>query len=387
MILGDLDGDGKDEMALGNPYEQDIPGSNGQKAYYGQVTIFSGASENVIWSRASQSRGDALGVHIQEVGDVDGDGFSDVAIGDPGSRLEEEQPGKLYLVSGQDGSTIYRVSLGIPGDGFGRNLSSLADLDGDGVRELAVSAGGFPLAGYPRAGRVDVRSGATGAILWTVLGQDFDRFFVGQLMRGDILGAELANAGDTDGDGFDDLLIYAGRGGVLGQDWGRIYLRSGLDGHLLASIESERNDTAFGGRILGIGDVDGDGRSEFAIGAPTWDLRPEGGGNPLFSVGRVYVMSYAPSGIPFIRGDADLDGAVGMADAIFILRHLFRDGPSHCEEAMDIDRSHEVRLFDAVIILGYLFHLGAAPQPPFPDCGGFLSFAEQLSCERSACSN
>ena len=72
---------------------------------------------------------------------------------------------------------------------------------------------------------------------------------------------------------------------------------------------------------------------------------------------------------PFIRSDADADGATNLADAIAILDYLFIGGTIPCNDAADIDDDGALDLSDPIVLLGYLFSNTPAPPAPFPDCG------------------
>lgn len=73
----------------------------------------------------------------------------------------------------------------------------------------------------------------------------------------------------------------------------------------------------------------------------------------------------------FIRGDANLDGDVNLADVPFIIAYLFQSGPADCRDALDADDSESVSLADAFLVLCHLFGCGgpATLPNPFPDCG------------------
>ncbi len=85
----------------------------------------------------------------------------------------------------------------------------------------------------------------------------------------------------------------------------------------------------------------------------------------------------------FLRGDANSDADVNIADPIFTLNGLFGDGgPSRCREAEDANADAEVNIADPIYLLNRLFGSGAPPPPPFPACG---SAPAGLGCEVSPC--
>lgn len=85
----------------------------------------------------------------------------------------------------------------------------------------------------------------------------------------------------------------------------------------------------------------------------------------------------------FVRGDANQDGKVNMADAIWILNELFAGGPqSTCKDAADMNRDGLLGIADPVYLLRYEFLGGDPPPAPFPVCGVDPSgTAEPLGCE------
>ena len=90
-----------------------------------------------------------------------------------------------------------------------------------------------------------------------------------------------------------------------------------------------------------------------------------------------------PSGAPdFVRGDANADGTIDIADAIFTLGYLFAGGPEPaCLKAADANDDGAIDLADAITILSHLF-AGAGPLPaPFPACGADPT-PDGLSCAR-----
>ena len=95
----------------------------------------------------------------------------------------------------------------------------------------------------------------------------------------------------------------------------------------------------------------------------------------------------AQDGTSFLRGDANLDLAVNLTDAVYILNNLFLGGaPLPCAEAADVNADGAtggtVDLSDGVYLLNFLF-LGGDPVPaPFPECG---STKLVLGCENSGC--
>jgi hypothetical protein len=99
---------------------------------------------------------------------------------------------------------------------------------------------------------------------------------------------------------------------------------------------------------------------------------------PAMRAGRIQIEE-----LSFIRGDANDDGQVDLADPVLILDVLFGDGSMGCEVAADANQSDVIDVADPVYLLNYLFIDGPEPPAPFPSCGvGFssLSCVSYVSC-------
>ncbi len=202
------------------------------------------------------------------LGDVDGDAVADFAVSDPsfasGGTLFGS--GCVSVISGADGSLI-RHHEGAPAGGqyFGIALASL-DADLDGVADLAVGASGHSGNGA-FSGAVWIYSGADGSVLGMTEG-----------VAGAQYGSALAAAGDQDGDGVGDLFV--GAPGALAFK-GQVAVQSGADGSVLSAVASPGVAGSFGVAVCAVGDSDGDGFSELAVGEPGFSGSAPYGGRVL----------------------------------------------------------------------------------------------------------
>jgi hypothetical protein len=165
---------------------------------------------------------------------------------------------------------IWQHTGATPGGNFGWAVSGLADVNHDGAADAII---GEP---FPDRGTTWVLSGATGAVL---------RSFPGE--PGDGNGYAIADAGDTNRDGYHDIL--SGAPGQVPAAVGRAYLYSGRDGRLLHVFTGAATGETFGSAVSSAGDVDRDGHADLLIGAPGH----AGGGIAYVYSGRTYRLLYS----------------------------------------------------------------------------------------------
>ena len=162
LAAGDIDGDGHDDLVIGDP-EQDL-GPVGEIPAAGLIAFAFGApagfdlSRTVLASDPEGSEADDRFGWALAVGDFDRDGRDDVAAGAPVEDAEGTNKGSVSILMGEDGSGVgfrQRTFLagleGIPGEGqshqdFGRALA-VGDFDGDAHADLVIGAPYYDLAG------------------------------------------------------------------------------------------------------------------------------------------------------------------------------------------------------------------------------------------------
>ena len=213
--VGDVNGDGYDDVAIG------APGRDNTGSATGELKVFSGRDGSVLWSADGVANNDQLGWFVSNTGDVDGDGYDDVVCGAPwADQVGKVDCGRAVVYSGLDGSTLYTFLGEAAGDLCGWSARDAGDVDADGHADILV---GMPRndTGFADAGKAIVYSGATGLALATFTGAN----------AGAQMGFSVASAGDVDGDGYPDVVLGAAFDSSVGTNAGATYVASlGLTG-------------------------------------------------------------------------------------------------------------------------------------------------------------
>ena len=302
--LGDVDGDGIGDMAVGSALEELwVLLMNADGSVKSEVRIADGAGGFTgTLSPASQN----FGWSVVGLGDVDGDGVPDLAVGAPSLYTCAVCPtGSLWILFlNPDGTVksqneIANLKGGLPAgtllasEGFGASVAVIGDLNGDGTKEIAV--------GSPERVDAGIARGAFYVLSLSSSGNVTFRTRISLGAADDLFGASLAGVGDIDGDGRPDLVA-----GAPGKDRGFVN-RSGSVYTLLlnstGTLKSSRriddgmngfqaagaNLVDFGRGMAPLGDANGDGTPDVAVGSPT-----DGDGGPEH--GAVWLFYLSPTG-------------------------------------------------------------------------------------------
>jgi hypothetical protein len=287
-VVLDVNGDGWSDVAVGAPSTP-----IGTDGLAGRVHVYLGGSDGVSATRVQTIDGTygasiELGRVVAAAGDVDGDGYGDLAVGLP--ALGSGQA--VVYLGGPDGIDATRARTIPSSDGaqaaFASSVAAAGDLDEDGYADLLVGAPGYSTLGDGNGpGRIHVFFG----------GPDLSRpplAIDGSAGPASRFGEGVAGAADFDGDGHLDAAVGAPRQSSS-MTVGRVVLYFGQPSGQ-SSLDPSRRSTYDGGAKEGfasklvLGDLDRDGRAELIAGAPSWfDVDTERG--------RIYVFAGRAGGL------------------------------------------------------------------------------------------
>jgi hypothetical protein len=260
-IVGDVNGDGYADLAVGAPQ------ANSTGPLSGRVLIFYGgatpdADADVTITFAAA--GDQLGFSVAGAGDVNGDGYADVVVGAPRNDVGGENSGQAYVFFGGERMDP-NVDLSLPGAGagdtFGAAVAGAGDVNGDGYADVVV--------GGPNAMGTSTSTGMA-VVYYGGATPDATPDLLLRGTAGEKFGFAVAGVGDVNNDGFGDVLVGAPENTVAGMSAGRAYLFLGAAAPTpvaAATFSNSMTGDQLGYAVAGAGDVNRDGFGDFTLGA------------------------------------------------------------------------------------------------------------------------
>jgi hypothetical protein len=289
---GDINGDGVPDLIIGAANANS--GAGESYVVFGNATRSAGASLSLASLNGSNgfkipglTAGDSSGAAVAGVGDIDNDGYDDIAVGAPGFSSFK---GRVYVVRGGsnigssgsfplsslNGSNGFIITGEVAGDRFGTSLKAAGDINADGIKDMIIGAPGAnssPGATYLILGKMGL--GSTGSISIPLTNT------TGVKLTGstsELSGASVGGDVDLNNDGIKDMLIGApGASSSAGAAY-VVFGRSNITAVTplaLSSLNSTNSlkitgvSASYSGLVSRAGDVNNDGIDDIIIGAPS----------------------------------------------------------------------------------------------------------------------
>ena len=321
-VIGDLNNDGFQDIALGKP-GYDAVAENAGAVF---VHLLDGTAQTLSSATiaAGFTVGDDFGTALSPLGDLDADGVPDLIAGAPDDDDAGDNAGAAYvLFLNSDGSLKGQVKIteslnGFTGDldvgdDFGSALAVLGDITGDGNLEVAIGAPDDDDDGDNYGALYIVSLAADGSVQATSKVSSATGGFSGPLGVGDHFGSALASLGDLDGDNLIELAVGAPYDDDTGENTGSVWILS-IDNNGAVTAEERISASAgglgaaldvgdhFGASLAMIGDHDSDGVQDLAVGAP-------GDDDGFENAGAVHILRMSTAGT--VNSDSKISSAGG----------------------------------------------------------------------------
>jgi len=337
---GDVNGDGFDDLIVGASIADPNGYSSGSSyVVFGKASGFSAAMDLSTLNGSNGFRLDGAernfsGHSVSNVGDVNGDGFDDLIVGASGADPNGVDSGSSYVVFGQasgfsatmnlsslNGSNGFRLDGEAAYDSSGLSVSNAGDVNGDGFDDVIVGVSNANPNGITSGSSYVVfghASGFSAAMNLSSLNGSNGFRLDGEAAY-DRSGTSVSNAGDVNGDGFDDLIVGASGADPNGVFSGSSYVVFGQASGFSATMNLSSLNGSNGFRLDGVatyyssgssvsnaGDVNGDGFDDLIVGA--YDADPNGNN----MAGSSYVVFGQASGFSATMDLSSLDGSNGF---------------------------------------------------------------------------
>ena len=342
---GDIDGDGFDDIAIGNDNSATVWILYGRRSFPAEMPYGADPSGKKSLKVTSPKEDATFPTSVAIVGDMNGDGFDDFAIGDTEAATGAGKTGAAYVVFGGakadapnelsirdlDGRNGFRLDGVDVADATGSHVAPAGDVNGDGLADLLVGARYADPAGRRNAGKVYVVFGRKGGFPASMRLAKLDGstgYTIPGVLAGDGLGRNDSawTAGDVNRDGVDDIVLsaaestnaYVARAAFVVFGEKRKSFPKSLDLKRLNGTNGFRARLS-GIPVAGVGDVNGDGFDDVMFSAGSF---PQGGylllGQKTFpkdvefdvtkSVATVLIENTGEEGPVATAGDFDGDG-------------------------------------------------------------------------------
>ncbi len=320
-LANDYNCDGYSDVVVGAPGAGPV-----ERSSEGHAFVYFGGTSGLrntplrSYTNPDSIQSGVFGSAVSSAGDVNGDGCSDLIIGAPFQDFAEGDEGAVFVFLGSPAGlpTTPDARLLNPVEGrstFGRSISSAGDFNGDGYSDIVVGAamqtnGAISEGGAHLFLGSDAGLNATPRISLDNPGNQDSAF----------MGASVAGIGDINGDGYGDIVIGAtdqdGNEAISGSAF--VYLGNPevvLDAPTFATPSDAPSSSRFGSAASGGGDFNGDGFSDFVVGAPGYVVGNEQPGAAFLYFGARDNLD-GQNYVPFVGEPKRVPGQLGTSVAL-----------------------------------------------------------------------
>jgi hypothetical protein len=307
---GDVNGDGYSDIIVGAPYYSNGHTSEGRTYFfYGTA---SGLPATANFTVESNSSTGLCGFSVSTAGDINGDGYSDVIIGGDALSNGQTNEGRVWVYHGSSvgistATANWTAESNQTGAFFGHSVSTAGDVNGDGYSDILVGALNFD-NGQTNEGKVFLWYGSSvGLIAGGGIPSNANWTYESNVAN-DQVGACVSTAGDVNGDGYADVIFYAGRVpfGLYNLDYAAAFY-GGSTGLPLTPNWKQTDSVIysyFGSQVATAGDINGDGISDVIIGSFNYSVPNPGDQYE----GAAFVYNGSPNGLSSTAANWTADG-------------------------------------------------------------------------------
>jgi hypothetical protein len=298
--VGDVNGDGKPDVLVGaQKHTLTLYREGAAFLFYSSGA---GLSSFPDWKMGSGQQGAMFGCATNYLGDVNADGYDDIVVGAceynllDGSTVTKSKVGAAYVYYGDQNFAAKTSSdWSLLGDQADAKLGSavsgyINEHQSSGIQyaDLLIGTPFYNFEEKTNNGRVSLYLGSASGLgtspVWEVFGENSAALF----------GSAIDNAGDVNGDGYDDVIIGAPRPTNVGYAYVFHNSASGLTNSFSWRGSDEKGGSSFGTAVAGVGDVNNDGYDDVLVGASTKKVLIDG---VYQSAGCVFLYPGSPSGL------------------------------------------------------------------------------------------